>query len=271
MKLLFSEAKSDYAHYVFPYAIWAFPEGHETASDCFEGGFLPSSYQLERFYLCRQIRVCLKDYAPSSENRRILRKGAELSVRLVPRADYDFTPERRTFFKQYADIKFGKDVMSLEKLDLLFASRMASHLLVVEDPATGKEIGTAVIYQEPPRTAYYYYAFYDLAYYERNLGMFLMTSAVSLFASQQIHHLYLGTCYSANALYKAQFAGSEFFTGCQWSRSLKELKFIIQRDQGALDHHLLESTDYRNRFEVGGLPALAAKSCFQARPPQIVD
>ena len=26
MKLLFSEAKPDYGHYIFPYAIWAFPE-----------------------------------------------------------------------------------------------------------------------------------------------------------------------------------------------------------------------------------------------------
>ena len=33
MKLLFSEQKSDYEHYQFPYAIWAVPETGETPAD----------------------------------------------------------------------------------------------------------------------------------------------------------------------------------------------------------------------------------------------
>ena len=263
MKLLFSEARSDYNHYVFPYAIWAFPESNEVPSDCFEQGFLPSSYQLDRFYLCRQIRVQLAAFQPSSENRRILRKGADVQVALVPRSDYSYTPERRNFFKQYADIKFGKDVMSLEKLDLLFSSKMATHLLVFSDRTSGKEIGTAVVYLEPKRTAYYYYAFYDLTYYEQNLGMFMMTSAVCQFAELGFQHLYLGTCYSKNALYKAQFTGAEFFNGVGWSNNQRELKHLIQRDQGTLNHHLLESTDYRERFLPAPLASLATNSPFR--------
>ena len=39
MKLLFSEHKSDYAHYLFPYAVWAFPESGETPADLFSHGF----------------------------------------------------------------------------------------------------------------------------------------------------------------------------------------------------------------------------------------
>ena len=35
MKLLFSEQKSDYDHYQFPYAIWAVPEAGESPSDIF--------------------------------------------------------------------------------------------------------------------------------------------------------------------------------------------------------------------------------------------
>ncbi|HZL78291.1 MAG TPA: hypothetical protein VFC17_05510, partial [Candidatus Limnocylindrales bacterium] len=59
MKLLFSEQNSDYEHYQFPYAIWAVPEPGETPSDIFNAGFLPSSRNLDRFYLCRQVRVNL--------------------------------------------------------------------------------------------------------------------------------------------------------------------------------------------------------------------
>src|SRR5512147_3238180 len=108
MKLLFSEHQSDYDHYQFPYAIWAVPEPGEAAADIFRAGFLPSSRNLDRFYLCRHVRVQLGRFQPSSENRRILRKGAGIEVKLVPREKFDYTPERRTFFKTYADIKFGK-------------------------------------------------------------------------------------------------------------------------------------------------------------------
>ena len=231
MKLLFSEQNSDYEHYQFPYAIWAVPEDGETPSDIFNAGFLPSSRDLDRFYLCRQVRVNLTRFKPSSENRRIIRKGKGISVELIPREKFDYTPEQRQFFKTYADIKFGKDVMTFERLDSLFGSPLISHLLVFTDTATGAEIGAAMLHLEGRALAYYYYAFYDLNYYSRNLGMFMMTSAVALFAEKGIRHLYLGTCYSRNALYKTQFAGAEFFNGFRWSGDLAELKFILERDK----------------------------------------
>ena len=86
VKLLFSEQKSDYEHYQFPYAIWAVPEAGETPADIFNAGFLPSSRQLDRFYLCRQVRVNLAKFKVSSENRRILRKGESINSKLLPRS-----------------------------------------------------------------------------------------------------------------------------------------------------------------------------------------
>jgi arginyl-tRNA--protein-N-Asp/Glu arginylyltransferase len=265
MKLLFSEQKSDYDHYQFPYAIWAVPEPGELPSDIFNAGFLPSSRDLDRFYLCRQVRVNLGKYKPSSENRRILRKGAGIEVKLVPRAQFDYTPERRQRFKTYADIKFGKDVMTFERLDSLFDSPIISHLLVFIDARTGGEVGAATLYQEGRELAYYYYAFYDLNYYARNLGMFMMTSAAELFSGRGFRHLYLGTCYSQNALYKTQFAGAEFFNGFRWSSDLDELKFIIRRDKKELYQHLLEAAEYREEFYRGNLDKIAGASVFTVK------
>ena len=261
MKLLFSESKPDYGHYIFPYAIWAFPEAGETAADLFNQGFLPSSRELDRFYLCRQVRVRLKCYHPSSENRRIVRKGDGFAVQLVPRADFEYTSARREFFKTYADIKFGKDTMPYERLDSLFEGKLTSHVLVVTDTASGGEVGVATLYLQPPVLAYYYYAFYDLNYYSRNLGMFMMTSAVNLFANQGFEFLYLGSCYSQNALYKTQFAGSEFFNGVRWSDNLDELKYLIRRDRH--DQHLLECEEYRQIFYEGELNRAVAASTFR--------
>jgi hypothetical protein len=265
MKLLFSEQKSDYEHYQFPYAIWAVPETGETPADIFNAGFLPSSRQLDRFYLCRHVRVNLAKFKVSSENRRILRKGEGINCQLVPRSQYDYTPERRLFLKTYADIKFGKDVMTSERLDGLFGSPIISHLLVFTDAKTEAEIGVATLYVEGKELAYYYYAFYDLNYYARNLGMFMMTSAVALFAQRGFRQLYLGTCYSRNALYKTQFAGAEFFNGVHWSKDLDELKFIIKHDKKEHYQHLLETEEYLNAFHAGDLKKLADASAFGVR------
>jgi arginyl-tRNA--protein-N-Asp/Glu arginylyltransferase len=202
---------------------------------------------------------------PSSENRRILRKGADIRVELVPREKFDYTPERRQFFKTYADIKFGKDVMTFERLDALFGAPIISHLLVFTDAATGREVGVATLYLAGRALAFYYYAFYDLAYYARNLGMFMMTSTVAKFAERGVKYLYLGTCYSDTALYKTQFAGAEFFNGFCWSSDLKELKYILGRDNRKLRQHLLETEDYRNQFYSGELAKIAADGLFSVK------
>lgn len=265
MKLLFSETNSDYENYQFPYAIWAVPEKDETPADVFNAGFLPSSRQLDRFYLCRQIRVDLEKFKPSSENRRIIRKGKGIRVEMVTREKFEYTHERREFFKTYADIKFGKDVMTFDRLDALFAAPIISHLLVFTDTETGKEVGVATLYVEAKELAFYYYAFYDLNYYGRNLGMFMMTSAATLFAQAKLKYLYLGTCYSETALYKTQFAGAEFFNGFRWSNDLDELKFIITSDKKERSRHLLEIEEYRGAFYQGDLGRIVEAGIFRLK------
>jgi arginyl-tRNA--protein-N-Asp/Glu arginylyltransferase len=262
VKLLFSEAAPDYGHYIFPYAVWAFPEPGEVPADLFNSGFLPSARNLDRFYLCRQVRVRLPEFRPSSENRRILRKGQDFAATLVPRARFDYTPQRREFYKNYADVKFGKEVMSRERLDALFQGRIISHLLLFTDARTGAEIGTVTLYLEPPAMAYYYYAFYDLAYFSRNLGMFMMTWAVAEFARRGFGFLYLGSCYRQSALYKTQFSGAQFFNGLRWSANLQELKYLVARGESQPAEHLLEAEDYRQTFSEAELPELAARSPF---------
>lgn len=262
MKLVFSEHVSDYAHYIFPYAIWGFPERGETPAQMFDAGFLPSSRNLDRFYLCRHVRVDLNRFKPSSENRRVLRKGEGIQFKLIPRAEFDYTAERRAAFKAYTDIKFGKDSMSFARLDSLFDSPIISHLLVFNDSNTGQEVGTATLYLEGNELAFYYYAFYDLNYFQRNLGIYMMTSAVAEFARLGTRHLYLGSCYSENALYKTQFAGAEFFNGFRWSLDLKELRHLLKRDRPGAECHLVESEEFQRDFYAGNLTRIKHASPF---------
>ena len=67
---------------------------------------------MNRFYLCRNLRVDLGRYRATSENRRILRKGVGIEVSLVARADYAFDDERRRAWLNYATARFGPGIMT---------------------------------------------------------------------------------------------------------------------------------------------------------------
>jgi hypothetical protein len=121
-------------------------------------------------------------------------------------------------------------------------------------------VGAALLYLERPLLAYYYYAFYDLEYLKRNLGMYMMTWAVDYFAQARFAHVHLGTCYSARALYKTQFSGVQFFNGFRWSSDLKELKFLLERDRQQWGRHLLDLAPYRDGFHDGSLARMAQAS-----------
>ena len=263
MKLLFSEAPPDYARYLYPYVVWAYPEPGETPADLFEAGFLPSLPDLTRFYLGRQLRLPLAGWKPNSENRRILRKGAGWQCRLIPRAEFDDTPARRASWLAYAAERFHPGAMPPERLERLMSNRVISHLLQFADLATGAELGTVLLHLESPRVAYYYFAFYDLACNDRNLGMFMMTRAAELFAASGHTHLYLGTCYSERALYKTQFDGVEFFNGHRWTADLDALRHLIRTPS---ETHRLDEAAYVALLEGGSLDAAIASGFRIALP-----
>jgi arginyl-tRNA--protein-N-Asp/Glu arginylyltransferase len=265
MKLLFSEAPSDYGRYLFPYVIWAVPEPGENPAKLFNAGFLPSARGLDQFAMCRNLRVELAKFRLSSENRRVLRKGEGIAMQLVPRSEFDLTPARKEFYLRYAEARYGKGVMPAARLELTFNSPVATHLLVFTDAQSGEELGVAVLYLDAPHLAFYRFSFYDLNHFNRSLGLFMMTSAVAYFAQEKFAHLYLGTCYSERALYKTQFAGVEFFNGFRWSQTLEELKFQLRREQQSNSTHLLESEEYRREFFEGSLEKIAAAGTISVK------
>jgi hypothetical protein len=146
--------------------------------------------------------------------------------------------------------------MTYERLDELFHSPLVTHLLHFTLPS-GEDAGTVVLFLHNESLAFYYYAFYDLALLEKNVGIFMMTSAAQFFSQLGYHHLYLGTCYSEKALYKTQFPGAEFFNGVCWSADINELKLVLRRSTEK--KHLLEDPEFLNAFYPEGAFALASK------------
>ena len=103
---------------------------------------------------------------------------------------------------------------------------------------------------------------YDLEYFQRNLGMYMMTWAVSHFATAGFQAVHLGTCYSQRALYKTQFPGIQFFNGFRWSPNLDELKFLLDRDERRIGRHALELAEFQDQFYHGRIDAMAIHSTF---------
>lgn len=254
MRLVFSESHADYSSYTFPYVVWAFPDNGETPADLFTAGFLPSSPDLNRFYLCRQLRLPLSHWQPSAENRRMLRKSASLECRLVSREAFDYSSERRQQWLDFAAERFGHGVMPAERLDRLMRSPVVSHLLVCVD-SSGHEVGHVLLYLEAPRIAYYYYAFYALDPEAGMSGMQLMTRAVDTLAQSGVEFLHLGTCYEEKALYKLQYAPLEYFTGWQWSNDLEALRALVRFPLAS--GHLLEQTGHPAALMPAGAAAFS--------------
>lgn len=235
MKIVLTETKSDYSRYIFPYIIGGIPEEGDKPSAIFDKGFVlsPSTQHAVCYGLRRSIRIRLTDFTPSSENRRILRKGADFSYKLVRREDFLYTEEWQKLCRQFAGERFGEGVMDDARLARMFNSSMVTHVMLFTDSIAGKDIGLTLVYAEPNKAAYLFYSFYDLTYYARNLGMYQATSVVKYFADHGYEYCYLGTGYQRKSLYKTQFKGVQFFTGFRWSSNLDELKHLVEQDEGS--------------------------------------
>ncbi|CAB3764375.1 hypothetical protein [Paraburkholderia solisilvae] len=247
MKILFSEATDDYANYQFSYVIWGVPENTDRINNVFNAGFLPTSGPPEHYYLARSVRVDLSRFSLSSENRRILRKFENLRLDILEKNDNLFDKTVQSMCLRSADQRFGPNVMSEVRLKRIVEGRQTSHILLyfIDDELVG--LVTALI--EAPHFVHYNFAFHETDAHFKSLGIFMMTSAISKFSQLGFDHIYLGTCYSARSLYKAQFKGFEFFNGLRWSNDMQELNFLINRSrQQHKIPHLLECHDYLDQF-----------------------
>jgi hypothetical protein len=258
VKILLSEARPDYAGYVFPYAVWGFLEPGETPATALSLGFLPSGSDLSRFYLCRQIRIDLDKFHPNSENRRILRKGGGIVATLLPIAEFEPSEDRLAMCLECATSRWSSPP-DRSRIERIFGAKTTTHVLSFRD-AGGEECGLVSLYLEGA-TGFYSNAFYRLDHPVADLGMFLMTETVRHLSEAGFDHLHLGTCYSSNALYKTGFPGVQFFDGLRWSGDLAALKHMISRQETGTGH-LLEDAEYVERFLPEGLAGAAKCSAL---------
>lgn len=254
MKLFFGEFKPNYEEYFFPYQVWLLKEEGDEVEKIYEAGFLPIRNMPCVYYLSRSVRVNLAEFAPSSENRRILGKTADFKCELIPLNEFNYSPIVQKLCKDYMGKRFGKGRISAAAIKNIFQKGVYSHVFVWKEK-TEKEIGYAVCFIDKSLLQYAH-AFYNLDFLEKSLGARMMLEAVIWAQKNQKKYAYLGTCYERNALYKTEFSGVEFFNGFGWSKDLEELKYLVDIQT---ENYLLRNKEYLGKFHQNDLKTILDK------------
>jgi arginine-tRNA-protein transferase len=254
MRIFFSEYQVDYSTYTFAYAVYCVQEHADELPEIYARGFLPYTGDLtlhhEIFYLARSIRVDLRLFKDSSENRRINRKIEPLGLTVAVTAKDDFdieNPAFLTFCTQYAAERFSGGTMDIQRLRYVCTRNSLSHILTFSANDHILGYAFACITQE---ILHYWYAFFDVAYLRtHSLGKWMMWRTIRWAKDQGLQHVYLGTCYGPKALYKVRdHRGCEFFDGTGWNRDMNRLKTLCQQDDDSLRRHdAFKSPDSKER------------------------
>ena len=247
MKIYYEEFGYDYDRYAFGYRVWGIPESDTDIQNLYERGFLPYSvpvvnensksnsfaHELHnecRYYLCRSTRVSVKDFVPSSENRRVQRKVQEFlgvcTSQIVRAKEVLQDSQVLEFILEYFHVKHGEEVMTSERLEyiLTYSKQVRVHKYYSENVLIG-----VVITQETEKMIHYWFSAYSQQVPKQaGLGLYLMIATLESARQYGFEYVYLGTGYGASAAYKANFDQIEHFDGKGWVKGVKLFKEILK-------------------------------------------
>lgn len=233
MRVFFSEFAHDYSTYAFGYQAHAELEPGENAATAYEHGFLPRSNEPSvhnRFYMARSVRVPTERFAPSSENRRVLKKFDGLfTTTLLSREELVASEEFRSLFLSYFAGKHGEQVMSKERLEGILST-----VLPLRGVRYANETGTIGYALEAAGDGYlhYWYPVYQLSHANTCLGMWMMIDAIRRAKDEGRAHAYLGTAYGEKGRYKINFEPLQYWNGEAWVEDSSALKALVKKDAG---------------------------------------
>jgi arginyl-tRNA--protein-N-Asp/Glu arginylyltransferase len=137
----------------------------------------------------RSVRIDLSKFQFSSENRRIIKKVDDLSVKAttLPVPQYDFKIGKLA--KDFYEAKFGPGIMSANKIKEMLCDETKSNFNTLlefsaKNPTTQSQtsdqnpsLGYAITYSNPA-IMHYSYPFYDLSASPKDMGMGMMLLSI---------------------------------------------------------------------------------------------
>jgi len=183
----------------------------------------------------RSVRIDLSKWAPTSENRRVLKKTENLALQStgVPISDYDWALGKLA--KDFYEEKFGPGIMSAAKVkEMLTDAHKSNFNLLLEYGAdkSAKKTGWTISYENED-LLHYSYPFYDLTAAPKDTGLGMMIRAIQYAKDAGMKYIYLGSLQRPGDTYKLQFEGLEWFDGGPtgsnaWKTDVSPLKDLLK-------------------------------------------
>jgi arginyl-tRNA--protein-N-Asp/Glu arginylyltransferase len=227
MRVFHVEFGSRYESYEFGYSTYATLETGDILSEVYQAGFLPHSADpkvRDTFYMARSVRVPLRAWKATSENRRVQKKFEGFSSTVLTqeelRSDVQFLPCFLKYFREH----HGERVMSEERANGILESSLPLRGVRYEKEG---EIAGYVLEVASEGFSHYWFSCYASAYAGSSFGMWLMLDAVARAKNEGRDAIYLGTAYGSKGRYKTNFEPLEYWNGSVWSADLTSLKLLF--------------------------------------------
>jgi arginyl-tRNA--protein-N-Asp/Glu arginylyltransferase len=176
----------------------------------------------------RSVRINLQKFNLSSENRRILKKVASLSLRIthLPVVEYDWNIGKLA--KDFYALKFGPDIMSAQKIkEMLTVAEKSNFNALLTYSENGTDIGYTISHLSSS-LLHYSYPFYNTEQAAKDTGLGMMILALQYAKEAGLKYVYLGSLQRPTDTYKLQFEGLEWFDGTTWKTDIEEVKNVLR-------------------------------------------
>ena len=206
-------------------------------SDLYDRGFVFTRLNKEVMHQTRSVRIDLGKFEPSSENRRILRKGEHITLEKYPIPYSKYSWEIGKLAKDFYDAK-ADNAFSANKIKELITTANNFNILLIfsnslsspPDTPSGNitNLGYAICHKNKT-ILHYSYPFYDLEKSPKDMGLIMMTKTIVEAKTSGLKYVYLGSLQRPNDVYKLQFSGIEWFDGKEWRNNVEEVKDILDK------------------------------------------
>lgn len=199
----------------------------ENIESLYQNGYLFTRISKGLMHQTRSFRIKTENFKLNSENRRILKKVPDIALTLqnLPLDNYDFSIAK--IGKDFYDTKFGKGIMSAQKIKEMLTEPDKSNFNSLLTFNTGLNTGYVISYISK-NIMHYSYPFYSLDKESKDLGLAMMIKAIEYAKNSGIKEVYLGSLQRPNDTYKLQFENCQWFDGKNWSNDIKKAKQILQ-------------------------------------------
>jgi arginyl-tRNA--protein-N-Asp/Glu arginylyltransferase len=206
---------------------------HENISRLYGEGFVFTRIGKGVMHQTRSVRIDLKKFELSSENRRVLKKVSEViqSTETLPLPIINYDWKIGKLAKDFYDTKFGPGIMSAQKVKEMLTDAEKSNFNSVVLYSSKEDVLGYVICYKNDDLLHYSYPFYDLKKAPKDMGLGMMTLAVEQAQKLGLSYVYLGSLQRPGDVYKLQFEGLEWFDGKEWKSDTKEVKMILQANE----------------------------------------